>query len=78
MPAILEVTAPGGKILACLNTHQVGRQKFELRMKEQIESLGKPARVQESWALGVDCPLIKHFPEGDYLKALLIHKKPAK
>ncbi len=78
MPAILDVTAPAGKILACLNTHHVGRQKFQNKLKEQFEAMGKPARIQESWSLGSDCPLMPHFPEGDYLKALLIQKRPSK
>lgn len=67
------LTRPGGHLILFLNTHSVSRQKFETKIKELI---GKKAKIiPQKISLTEDCPTIKGYPEGDYLKGVLIQKK---
>ncbi|OIQ20782.1 MAG: hypothetical protein BM556_02230 [Bacteriovorax sp. MedPE-SWde] len=61
-----------GKAYIFLNTHSITRNKFEDRVRKYIE--GSRLKVSDPIKLSGDCPSLKGFPEGDYLKGLTLHK----
>lgn len=73
LPLFQKLLKPKGEVLCFINTHSITRKKFEEKMKDYA-SVTK-LRKKSSWGLKEDCPLIKNFPEGDYLKGIL-YKMP--
>lgn len=71
---LLEVCSPGGYMLVFLNTHTVGIRAFEEKIQQVLREK-KNAKVVGHYQLGDDCPRLKGFPEGDYLKGLLLQKR---
>jgi 23S rRNA (cytosine1962-C5)-methyltransferase len=67
-----KVLAKDGKIATFLNTHSVSRGKFKGKIEGIISEHGLPLRVETTLGLGEDCPTLKGYPEGDYLKGLLL------
>jgi 23S rRNA (cytosine1962-C5)-methyltransferase len=69
-----ELLSPGGVILAFLNTHKVTRAQFN---KLIMTSLKKQNLIidKEKLGLKMDCPQIPGFPEGDYLKGIILKNK---
>jgi 23S rRNA (cytosine1962-C5)-methyltransferase len=59
--------APGGSLVTFLNTHTVSANKFETHLRPLFSNL----KIQRRFALTGDCPTVKGFPEGDYLKGML-------
>ncbi len=68
LPAMLKRLADNGKLVVFLNTHTVTRKAFE----EKILSLASTLKVERTLALGDECPRLNGFPEGDYLKGLVL------
>src|SRR5690606_35282709 len=68
MPLMLKRLNKGGKLVVFLNTHTVSRKAFE----EKILSLCQGMKIQKTLALGNECPRLNGFPEGDYLKGLIL------
>lgn len=62
-----------GKAYLFLNTHSVTRKSFEDKIKKYTEGL--PLVISGSVKLTEDCPSLKGFIEGDYLKGITILKK---
>ena len=67
-PDFQKLLAPKGRILSFLNTHTVTMPKFESVLKG-IDS--NKLKMQKKYFLQDDCPAIKGFPEGNYLKGIL-------
>ena len=67
--------ASGGKLVIFLNTHQVTKDKFERVVIDYLKELKLSYRITNRLALGDDCPTQKGFPEGNYLKGLILEKK---
>ena len=67
-PDFQKLLAPKGRILSFLNTHTVTMPKFESVLKG-LES--NKLKMQKKYFLQDDCPAIKGFPEGNYLKGIL-------
>jgi len=67
--------APKGKMVVFLNTHQVTPQKFERIILDELKATQLHYRVIEKIGLTQDCPTIKGFPEGNYLKGLILEKQ---
>ncbi|MGI4992318.1 class I SAM-dependent rRNA methyltransferase [Halobacteriovorax sp. GFR7] len=63
----------GGKAHIFLNTHSITRKKFENKIKEYIGN--RKISITGSLKLTGDCPSLKGFIEGDYLKGLTLLKK---
>lgn len=63
----------GGKAHIFLNTHSVTRKKFETKIKEYIGK--RKISITGALKLVEDCPSLKGFIEGDYLKGLTLLKK---
>ena len=72
MNKVLDV---GGVMIVFLNTHQVTAQKFERVILDDLKDLKLNYIVRDRLRLGGDCPTLKGFPEGDYLKGLILEKK---
>lgn len=71
MPAMLKRLNPGGKLIVFSNTHAVSRKAFE----DKITALAPQCRIEKSLSLGDECPRLNGFPEGDYLKGLIVTKE---
>lgn len=63
----------GGKAHIFLNTHSITRKKFETKIKEYIGK--RNISITGTLKLVEDCPSLKGFIEGDYLKGLTLLKK---
>lgn len=72
IPLMKECLSPSGKIVAFLNTHHVLRKKFN----EKIESLAhkNSLKVVKQLRMEEDCKMLSGFPEGDYLKGVLLER----
>jgi 23S rRNA (cytosine1962-C5)-methyltransferase len=73
IPLIAQCLNKKGKAYVFLNTHSITRPKFESKIKEYIGD----TKISISGALKLheDCPSLKGFPEGDYLKGLILYKR---
>lgn len=63
-----------GKMIIFLNTHQVTAQKFEKQINDYLKELGLKYKIGKKLGLGQDCPTLKGFPEGNYLKGMILQK----
>ncbi|MBT7611102.1 MAG: hypothetical protein HN576_15180 [Bacteriovoracaceae bacterium] len=71
IPLILESLEDKGHAALFLNTHSVSKKKYQDKILQLIKG---QAKIVNEFKLGEDCPTIKGFPEGNYLKALIIRK----
>lgn len=69
------VLKPGGKLIAFLNTHQVSQEKFDRALKDYMTELKLNYKMSSRLSLGQDCPTLKGFPEGSYLKGIILEKQ---
>jgi 23S rRNA (cytosine1962-C5)-methyltransferase len=69
-----KVLNPKGHLVIFLNTHQVTNQKFEKTIQEILGELKLNYKLGTRLSLGQDCPTVKGFPEGNYLKGLVLEK----
>ena len=69
-----KVLNPTGKLVLFLNTHQVTNQKFEKTIQDNLSELKLNYKLVMRLTLGQDCPTLKGFPEGSYLKGLVLEK----
>jgi 23S rRNA (cytosine1962-C5)-methyltransferase len=63
-----------GKVVIFLNTHQVNLQKFEKTIQGYLGELKLNYRLGTRLGLSQDCPVLKGFPEGNYLKGIVLEK----
>jgi 23S rRNA (cytosine1962-C5)-methyltransferase len=68
LPQLRQLLSPGGKMLIFLNTHHVSRGTFEGKVRQIL----KNSRNEETFQLSDDCPTLQSFPEGNYLKGILL------
>jgi 23S rRNA (cytosine1962-C5)-methyltransferase len=66
---------PKGKLIVFLNTHQVSQEKFDRILKEYFTELKLNYKMSTRLQLGQDCPTLKGFPEGSYLKGIVLEKQ---
>lgn len=69
-----QVLAVGGKMIIFLNTHQVTSQKFDRVIQDYLQELKLKYKITHRLGLAQDCPTLKGFPEGSYLKGLVLEK----
>ena len=76
LPNLEKITAAGGNIVIFINTHKINRHKFEKKITEILLKfkLQKILSIEKTLGLSTDCPIIKPFPEGDYLKGIILKK----
>ncbi len=70
--ACLRSLRPGGLYLAASCSSHVGPERFDRTLREAIEKVPRHVRVLERWGGGPDHPRLPAFPEGDYLKCVLL------
>ncbi len=74
LPLMNEVLSENGKLLIFINTHKVSMKKFEDKIKMAIDKNKLPLKLESRHYLGEDCPYKKGFPEGNYLKGILLKR----
>lgn len=74
---LLSLLAPNGIAVLFLNTHTISRKKFEEKIQSLIASMNLQNEISiiKRVSLENDCPSLKGFIEGDYLKGLFVQKK---
>lgn len=72
IPLCAQLMNEGSKLLCFLNTHSINEDKY----KQTIEHLARKNQLSiiKQVSLSDDCPKLKGFPEGNYLKGLLLTK----
>lgn len=70
-----KILAPKGRLVIFLNTHQVNNQKFEKAIQDYLGELKLNYKFGTRLHLGQDCPTLKGFPEGSYLKGIVLEKQ---
>jgi 23S rRNA (cytosine1962-C5)-methyltransferase len=70
--ACLRLLAPGGFYLAASCSSHVGLERFDRTLREAVEKVPRHVRLLERWGGAADHPRLPAFPEGDYLKCVLL------
>lgn len=70
--ACLRLLRPGGLYLAASCSSHVGPERFDRTLREATPKVPRHVRVLERWGGGADHPRLTAFPEGDYLKCVLL------
>jgi 23S rRNA G2069 N7-methylase RlmK/C1962 C5-methylase RlmI len=53
----------------------VNPQKYDKTIQDYLNELGLSYKLHSRVGLGQDCPTLKGFPEGSYLKGLVLEKQ---
>jgi len=74
LPSMLDLVEEKGQIVLFLNTHNITFKKFftEIESLFKLHPRSKTHKLQKFKSDNWDCPSKKGFPEGDYLKALIV------
>lgn len=70
--ACLRLSSPGGLYLAASCSSHIGLDRFERTLREACAKVSAHVRVFERWGAPGDHPRLPAFPEGDYLKCILL------
>lgn len=76
LPQMCKVLNEKGSIVAFLNTHTVNKRKFEQKIQEIIKDKNLKLKITKHLKQKDDCPTLKGFPEGTYLKGLVLTHDP--
>ena len=68
LPAMTKCLSENGYLIIFLNTHSISREKFRSTVREVIPS----SKILKELGPSGDCPSLQNFPEGDYLKGIII------
>ena len=74
LPLMVDLLDKGGHIVVFLNTHQVSPRKFQQKLLDVLKEKKLKLKIIKNLRLTKDCPTHKGFPEGDYLKGILLQK----
>jgi len=69
--ACLEVTEPGGLLVAASSTHKIGAADYELALAEGAAGARTQLQILDRRGLPVDFPAVPGFPEASYLKFVI-------
>ncbi len=75
LPMMTKVLSDHGKLVVFLNTHKFAHDKFKNKIKTIIQKNNLELEIKHHFFLSEDCPSKKGFPEGSYLKGILLQKK---
>jgi 23S rRNA (cytosine1962-C5)-methyltransferase len=75
LPKLYKITNSKGYLAIFLNTHNVTRNSFKNKIQDVIKKEKLKLDIVREWSLTADCPVSRGFPEGDYLKVLILEKK---
>ncbi len=70
--ACLRLLRPGGLYLAASCSSHIDTERFDRTIREAIEKVPRHVRIFERWGGAPDHPRLPAFPEGDYLKCVLL------
>jgi 23S rRNA (cytosine1962-C5)-methyltransferase len=70
--SVLRVMRRGGTYIAASCSSHIRREMFESTIMEAARSCGRRIKIEQVWGAGEDHPVLKGFPEGDYLKVFRI------
>jgi len=71
----MRVLTPGGLLAAATNSVKISMTDFERILGEASYHAGVDARIVSRVGLPPDFPVAPGFPEGNYLKFLLVHRR---
>ena len=76
LPKLVDLCKVNGNVLIFLNTHRIKRSKFISKIKDILikNSLDRLVIIKKEYELSHDCPRLSGFPEGDYLKGIMLEK----
>lgn len=74
IPLMNDLLVKGGYLIVFLNTHQVSPKKFQQKILDILREKKLKLKVIKTLRLADDCPTHKGFPEGDYLKGIVLQK----
>ena len=74
LPLMTEVLSEHGQMAIFLNTHKYGHDKFKNKIKTIIQKNELPLSIKQHLFLSEDCPSRKGFPEGSYLKGMVVKR----
>lgn len=69
--AALEVTVPGGLLIAASSTHKMTSDEFERALADGAMGAGTRLQIIDRRPLPPDFPTVPGFPEGNYLKFIV-------
>ncbi|MCF8059354.1 MAG: class I SAM-dependent methyltransferase [Bacteriovoracaceae bacterium] len=72
VPLFSDLLRTKGEALCFINTHSITRKKYDETMREYCQNT--ELKIIKKIKLQDDCPLLDYFPEGDYLKGLILKK----
>jgi len=75
--AVLRLAAPGALVLTCSCSSHLDRRTFLDLLRAAAGDAGRRASVREVRGAGEDHPVVPWFPEGRYLKAVLLEVSPS-
>ncbi|MBF0297362.1 MAG: class I SAM-dependent methyltransferase [Oligoflexia bacterium] len=76
LPNIIKLIANDGYLLMFINNHQISFNDFKTKISIILKALNSiNTHIVEEFRLSQDCPTLKNFPEGDYIKGLLLQIK---
>ncbi len=58
-----------------MTSFQFTNQKFEKTIQDNLAELKLNYKLGTRLSLGQDCPTLKGFPEGSYLKGIVLEKQ---
>lgn len=70
--AVLRLVEPGGLVLTCSCSSHVDRRRFLKVLRDAAREAGVRIERRAVWGAGPDHPVVRAFPEGDYLEAALL------
>lgn len=74
LPLMYDILEKGGYLAVFLNTHQVSSKKFQQKIMDILKQHKLKLKQIKTYKLSDDCPTLKGFPEGNYLKGILLQK----
>ena len=72
LPNMVKCLSDKGKILVFLNTHKINKNKFKQKIEQIIENENLGIKITKNLKLAQDCPSLRGFPEGSYLKGFVL------
>jgi len=74
LPKLSSQCGSGGHLVLFLNTHQITRKKFIGDIENIIKERKLPLEIKKRLKMQEDCLSLPGFPEGDYLKGIVLKK----
>ena len=71
--SLTDLLSEEGKLLIFINTHTITFSKWRTKVQEFLQKTPE-LKILKEFHLEEDCPRLKYFPEGDYLKGILLGK----